>query len=149
MLDVIAAIRPGEWNLPLFLHVLGAFVLIGTAGAGAILSLTATGVHAEARRSLAFRCFLLGAIPSYVVMRVGGEWLYDKEFDGVDPQLSWINIGYVTADATALILLVTLLLSRLGAQRGKPGLVRIAGILSVIAVIAWLVAVWAMGAKPS
>ena len=146
---MLGSIRPDSWNLPLLLHVFGAMLLVGTAGAGAILSLAATGPHAAPRRSLAFRCFLLGAIPSYIVMRIGAEWLADKEFSGTDPHLSWINIGYITADLGAVILLLTVLLSGFGLRHQKPGLVRGAGVLSALVVVAWLVAVWAMGAKPS
>ena len=37
-MTTLAAIRPDEWNLPLFVHVLGAIVLVGgvMAGAGAL-----------------------------------------------------------------------------------------------------------------
>jgi len=35
-MSVLAAIRPGEVNLPLFLHVLGAMLLVGTLFAVAL-----------------------------------------------------------------------------------------------------------------
>ncbi len=44
--------------------------------------------------------------------------------------------------------MITLVLSGIAVRKQKPGLTKAAGILSLIAVIAWLVAVWAMGAKP-
>ena len=33
-MSVIASIRPDSWNFPLFLHVLGAMVLVGAAAIG-------------------------------------------------------------------------------------------------------------------
>lgn len=148
-MSTLASIRPDSWNFPLLLHVLGAMVLVGSAALGSIASL-ASGGSAESGflRRLAFRSFLIVALPAYIVMRIGAEWLYSKEFgDGADDP-TWIGIGYITADAGALVLLITLILSGIAVRRGSTGLTRAAGIVSLIAVIAWLVAVWAMGGKP-
>ncbi len=148
-MSALASIRPDSWNFPLLLHVLGAMVLVGAAALGSISAL-ASGRDEDSRfmRRLAFRSFLIVALPAYIVMRIGAEWLYSKEFPDDEPDLAWIDIGYITADAGALVLLVTLILSGLAVRRGSPGLTRAAGILSLIAVIAWLVAVWAMSGKP-
>lgn len=148
-MSVLAAIRPDSWNFPLLLHVGGAMVLVGAAALGSIASLGSLRSPEDAfLRRLAFRSFLRVALPSYIVMRIGGEWLYSKEFDDSDGDVAWIGIGYITADVGALLLVVTLFLSGFAARRGSRGLSRVAGILSLIAVLAWLVAVWAMGAKP-
>ena len=148
-MSTLASIRPDSWNLPLFLHVLGAMILVGSAALGSTAALAA-GRTSESgfMRRLAFRSFLLVALPAYIVMRIGAEWLYSKEFgEGVDDP-GWIGIGYITADAGALLLLLTLILSGFAVRRGSPGLTRAAGVLSLIAVVAWLVAVWAMSGKP-
>lgn len=141
--------RPDSWNFPLLLHVLGAMVLVGAAALGSLAALGAgRSPETPFLRRLAFRSFLIVALPAYIVMRIGAEWLYSKEFgDGVDDP-TWIGIGYVTADAGALLLLITLILSGLAVRRGSPGMTRAAGILSLIAVLAWLVAAWAMSGKP-
>lgn len=148
-MSTLASIRPDSWNLPLLLHVLGAMVLVGAAALGSFAALTSGGsTESPFLQRLAFRSFLFVALPSYIVMRVGAEWLYSKEFGESSDEPSWIGIGYVTADAGALLLLITLILSGLAARRGSGGLTRAAGIVSLIAVIAWLVAVWAMSGKP-
>ena len=43
MMDVLASIRPDSWNFPLFLHVLGAMVLVGGLLAGAVCLAFARG----------------------------------------------------------------------------------------------------------
>jgi hypothetical protein len=148
-MSTLASIRPDSWNFPLLLHVLGAMVLVGAAALGSIAALGSGGSsESPFLRRLAFRSFLIVALPAYIVMRIGAEWLYGKEFPG-DPDTAptWIDIGYLTSDAGALVLLATLVLSGLAVRRGSPGLTRAAGILSLIAVIAWLVTVWAMSGK--
>jgi hypothetical protein len=148
MTTLASITRPDSWDFPLLLHVLGAMVLVGAAATGSILALTSDRAsNPEWLRSLSFKSFLLAALPAYVVMRIGGEWLYEKEFGDVDSDPAWIGIGYITADAGALVLVITLVLSGF-AVRKKPRLTKAAGILSLIAVVAWLVAVWAMGGKP-
>jgi hypothetical protein len=148
-MSALASIRPDSWNLPLLLHVLGAMVLVGAATTGSAASLASSRTaEAPFLRSLAWRSFVLVALPAYVVMRVGAEWLYSKELGDADDDPAWIGIGYVTADAGALLLLVTLILSGLAVRRGSGGLTRAAGLVSLLAVVAWLVAVWAMSGKP-
>ena len=39
MIDVLASIRPDSWNFPLFLHVLGAMVLVGAVTAAVVAQL--------------------------------------------------------------------------------------------------------------
>jgi hypothetical protein len=141
--------RPDSWNFPLLLHVLGAMVLVGAADLGSLAALGAgRSPETPFLRRLAFRSFLIVALPAYIVMRIGAEWLYSKEFpESPDTAPTWIDIGYITADAGALLLLITLILSGLAVRRGSPGLTRAAGILSLVAVLAWLVAAWAMSGK--
>jgi hypothetical protein len=146
---VLATVRPDAWNLPLFLHVLGAMVLVGGASVGSLASLgSVASPEAAWLRRVAWRSLLLVALPAYVVMRIGAEWLYSKEFGNASSDPTWIGIGYMAADVGALLLLVTLVLAGLAARRGSTGLSRAAGILSLVAVVGWLVAVWAMGGKP-
>jgi hypothetical protein len=141
--------RPDSWDFPLLLHVAGAMVLVGAAATGSITALTAARASdPAAMRRLSFMSFLVVALPAYIVMRIGAEWLYSKEFGDVESEPDWIGIGYITADLGALILLITLILAGIAVWKGKPGLTKAAGILSLIAVLGWLVTVWAMGGKP-
>jgi hypothetical protein len=146
---MIATIRPDSWNFPLLLHVLGATILIGAIAASAVALLFSSRLEESAYlRRLGFKTLLLGALPAYILMRIGGEWLRSKEFGDAD-EPTWIGIGYITADIGALLLLIALILSGFGARKSKPGLSRAAGVLAAVLLVAWLVAIWAMGAKPS
>lgn len=148
MTSVLAAIRPDDWNFPLFVHVLGAMLLVGSVVAAAGTLLIPAGEPAGLRR-FAFRTLLFVGLPSYVVMRVGAEWLYSKEFGETDDDPAWIGIGYVTADTGAILFLIALICAGIASAKSKDRLGRAAGILVAIALVGWLVAVWAMGAKPS
>ena len=81
MSHVVANIRPDDWNFALFLHVLGAMLLVGSvvAAVGALLTPTIAGDPVTMRR-FAFRTLLFAGLPSYILMRIGAEWLYSKEF---------------------------------------------------------------------
>jgi len=148
-MSVLASIRPDSWNLPLLVHVVGAMVLVGSATLGSFAALTSGGsTESSFLRRLSFRSFLFVSLPAYIVMRAGAEWLYSREFGNASDDPTWIGIGYITADGGALFLLVTLILSGIAVRRGSTGLTRAAGIVSLIAVVAWLVAVWAMSGKP-
>jgi hypothetical protein len=153
--SVLAAIRDGSVNLPLFLHVLGAMVLVGAlAGAGtAILIGWRRSERAAGLTRFALRLIPWAVLPSYLVMRVGAQWTeaaqdYPEDFDA-----AWIDIGYITADLGAVLLLVSLILAGFGLRRlrdgrGGLGLGRAAGVISLVLLAAYLVAVWAMTAKP-
>ncbi len=151
MTSVIAAVRPDSWNLPLFVHVLGAMILVGGL-------LTGTSVLAFARGEarflrLGYWTLLLVALPGYIVMRIGAEWTYSKEgWDEVADEPAWIGIGYIIADIGALLTLIALILGGIGVRRlrvGKgTGLLRATMILALIVLAAAVVAVWAMSGKP-
>jgi len=153
MTGLIAAIRPDEQNFPLFVHVLGAMILVGGL-------LTTAGTLAWARGDvpslrLAYRTLLAVALPGWIVMRIGAQWIYSKEgWDDLpdSAQPTWIGIGYLLADLGGLILLVSLIVGGIGVYRlrdGKgAGLLRATLILSLILLAAYVVAVWAMAGKP-
>ena len=139
-----------SWNLPLFLHVLGAMVLVGAATAAVVAQL-APGVvtgDGDRMRRFSFRTLLFVALPAYIVMRVGAEWMYSKEFGDTDDDPTWIGIGYITADLGALLLLIALITAGIASWKSKRGLGKAAGVITALALIGWIVAVWAMGAKP-
>ena len=155
---MLAAIRPDDWNYALFLHVLGAMLLVGglaTALAAEALAWRATtpgSVLAYAR--IGFRALLLVALPGWILMRIGGQWIASKEgFDGGgDP--AWLGIGYVTSEGGGVLLLVATVLAGLGARRLRrtagegSTLTRVAGVLAALLVLTYVVTVWAMTTKP-
>jgi hypothetical protein len=152
--SVLAAIRPDEVNFPLLLHVLGAMLLVGTlfAVAAAIVGGWSRNDPADAAALTRFglRTLLIGVVPSYVLMRIGAEWTASEENLG-DVEVAWLDIGYIVADIGALLLLVSIVLAILGLRRlrtGGTGLGRAVGVISVLLLAAYLVAVWAMSAKP-
>jgi hypothetical protein len=144
---MMAAVRPDAWNLPLLLHVGGAMVMVGALAAVVVVLAVAMRGEPGATR-LAFRTLLIGAIPAYLVMRVGAEWVADKE--NVPDDVSWIEIGYMVADVGLLLLLIATVLTGLAARRATTGgLVRAANVLTVIVIVGYAVALWAMTAKPT
>jgi hypothetical protein len=148
-----AAVRPDSWNFPLLLHVLGAMVLVALlATVVVVLSLALRSDDRAAALRLAFRTLLIGAIPAYLAMRVGAEWVGDKE-GVVDADLAWVDIGYMVADIGLLLLIVMTVLtgmaSRRARQGGTPsGLVKWANGLTLLLILAYGVALWAMATKP-
>ncbi|HEX5468913.1 MAG TPA: hypothetical protein VFW80_07680 [Gaiellaceae bacterium] len=157
-MSVLAAVRPDSWNFPLFLHVLGAMVLVGallTAFAAQVVGWGKDSVGGATLSRLTFRTLLIAAIPAWIVMRIGAEWIYSKEnWADVPDEPSWLGVGYITADLGGLLLLVATILAGVGARRqsrtegGTSALARSAAVLALIALVAYLVAVWAMSAKP-
>ena len=152
-MSVVAAVRPDSWNFPLFLHVLGAMILVGglLSGVGAL-----TFARGEARfLRLGYWSLLAVALPGWVVMRIGAQWISSKEgWDDV-PEGSlpaWLKTGAAIADIGGAVLLVSLVVGGLGVYRlreGKgSGLLRGTLVLSLVLLIAYVVAVWAMAGKP-
>lgn len=155
---MLAAIRPTGWDFPLFLHVLGAMILVGGLVVAVAMQLLAwrrrdpADVAAFSRG--AFWALLTVALPGWVLMRVGGEWIYSKEGWTGENDPDWLGIGYVAADIGFVVLLVTVLLAGLGVRQlrrsggGASILARVATPLATILLILYLVAVWAMTTKP-
>jgi hypothetical protein len=146
----LAAVRPDEQNLPLFVHVAGAMILVGGL-------LTGTSVLALARGNerflrLGYWTLLAVALPGYVVMRIGAQWIYAQGWDDLEEDPAWLGIGWIVADLGALLLLVTLVVGGIGVYRlrdGKgAGLLKAAMVISLVVLAAALVAVWAMSGKP-
>jgi putative copper export protein len=153
---MLAAIRPDSWNYALFLHVLGAAVLVGalvTAGTALVLSWRENRDAAFTR--FAFRTLLFVAVPAWFAMRIGAEWIYSKEdWADVPNEPDWLGVGYLTADLGGLLLLISVVLAGVGARRlarpdgGSTILARSAGALALLVLALYLVALWAMTAKP-
>ena len=152
-MSVVAAIRPDSWNFPLFLHVLGAMILVGGLLAGGATLGYARGDARFLR--LGYWSLLVISLPGWVLMRIGAGWISSKEgWDDVPDELvpSWLSIGWFIADLGGLVLLVSLIVGGIGVYRlrqGKgSGLLKATMVLSLVLLAAYLVAAWAMAGKP-
>jgi hypothetical protein len=158
MTGFVASIRPSELDVPLYLHILGAMALVGVllvAASSLLLAGRRDGGEATALARVGLWTLALGGVPAYLVMRIGAQWTASREgLDDVPEDPTWLSVGYITADAGALLLLVSLVLSVLGLRRlrsdtARPGgLPRAVGIIAVLLIAAYLVAIWAMTTKP-
>jgi uncharacterized membrane protein len=150
--DVLASIRPDSWNFPLFLHVFGAMVLVG----GVFTSAVVIGIARGDSRLLRIGYFSLLAVglPGYVAMRIGAQWIYSKEgLDDAPIDTTWATIGFIVADAGAVLLLISLITGGIGIRRldkgGGKRLLTVSMLISIVLLAAFTIAVWAMGAKPT
>ncbi len=147
MIGLLAFSRP---EFPLFLHILGAMILVGAVTAAVVAQLVpgVGAVDGDRMRRFSFRTLLFCALPAYIVMRIGAEWMYSKEFGDVEDDPTWIGIGYITADIGALLLLIALITAGIASWKSKARLATASGAIAAIALAGWIVAVWAMGGKP-
>jgi hypothetical protein len=143
---MFAAVRPDAWELPLFVHVLGAVMLVGTLVVVFAMSAAAVrgGDGAAVLSRLSFRALVIGVLPSYVVMRAGAEWVASEE--AVDDEWAWIGIGYMTSDVGLLLTLIAIGLAWRASRRGTPA--RAVMVLAAVLLLAFAVAIWAMTTKP-
>jgi hypothetical protein len=153
--DVLAAIRPDEQSFALLLHLVGATVVFGALLASATSLLLARG---EARLlRLGYFSLLLVGLPGLILMRLAGQWLYNlQRWDDLPDQIdepAWLGIGFVVADWGGLLFLLSLALGGVGIYRlrqGKSatGLLNATMLISLVLIVAYVVAVWAMTGKP-
>jgi hypothetical protein len=147
-MTVLAAIRPDDWNFPLFIHVLSAMVLFGAV----VLAVVSVAGSSQAGLRLGFRSLLIGAIPAWIAMRLSAQWIASKENlldEGVDTP-AWVDIGFMTSEGSLLVLVAATVCAGIAARRERGGGLRTATLVLVgITVVAYLVALWAMSAKPT
>jgi hypothetical protein len=146
--------RPDAINLALIVHVLGAMVLVGALLTTASMAIIGWNDEDATLRRLAYKTLLFVGLPGFLVMRGGAEWVASKEhLTDLPSTPTWLGIGFATADLGALLLLVALILGGIGLRRsrtgGGTGLLRASGAIAALLVIVYVVAVWAMGGKPS
>jgi uncharacterized membrane protein len=154
-MSIVAAVRPDSWDFPLFLHVLGAMILVGGLVTGASALGFARGGTGLLR--LGYWSLLAVSLPGWVLMRIGAGWISSKEgWDDLPENVdkpSWLDIGSIIADLGGLILIISLIVGGVGVYRlrdGKgAGLLRATLVLSIVLLAAYVVAVWAMAGKPS
>jgi hypothetical protein len=143
-MSLLAAIRPDDWNIALFVHILGAMLLVGA------LVLVLTSLAGRDLR-LGYRSLLLGVVPGWIVMRGSAEWIAEKEkVNDIDPTPAWVDIGYSVADPMLLLIIISTVCAGLAARRQSTGGLRTAAmVLVALMVVASVVAIWAMTTKPT
>ena len=91
-------------------------------------------------------------------MRLAGQWLYNlQKWDELPDQFAqpaWLGIGFIVADWGGVLFLVSLALGGVGVYRlrhGKSatGLLNATMLISLLLIVAYAVAVWAMTGKPN
>ena len=147
-MNLLAAIRPDDWNFPLFLHVLSAMVLFGAV----VLAAVSVGGNSQAGLRLGFRSLLMAAIPAWIAMRLSAQWIASEEnlLDEDVETPAWVDIGFMTSEASFLVLIAATVCAGIAARRGRGGGLRTATVVLVgITIVAYVVALWAMSAKPT
>ena len=153
-MSVLAVIRPDSWFFPLFVHIAGSMVLVGALALASISLIASWRSGSASLIRLAYMSLFYGALPGYIVFRMGAAWIADKE-GLTDSDLTWIGIGYTVSDLGAVLLIVALVLGGLSVRRINRGerasLISarlVTGLVSLV-LVAYLVAVWAMTTKPT
>jgi hypothetical protein len=145
---ILATVRPESWNLPLFLHVLGATVTFGATAAVAILAFAgrAAGEQTLLLRRLVFRVGVFVLVPAWLVLRLPAQWIADKEFPHHEP--GWVGVGYPITEGGAVLIIVMLILAWFARRTLESRAAAIVPWLAAVYLAALGVAWFAMSAKP-
>ena len=153
---MLAAIRPDDQSFSLLLHLDGATVVFRALLTSAASLLLARG-DTRLLRLGNFSLLLVG-LPGLILLGVAGEWLYRlQKWEDLPDQFdqpAWLGIGFAVADWGGLLFLLALVLGGVGVRRlrtGQGGTVLLKGtmVISLILIVAYIVAVWAMTGKPN
>jgi hypothetical protein len=154
---MLAAIRPDDQSFALLLHLVGATVVFGALLASATSILLARGDTRLLR--LGYFSLLLVGLPGLILLRLAGQWLYQlQNWDNLPSQFdqpTWLNLGFIVADWGGILFLLALVLGGVGVyrlrndQKGSALLLRGTLVISLVLIVGYVVAVWAMTGKPS
>ena len=93
-------------------------------------------------------------------MRGAAQWIFSKEgLDDLPTDPSWIGLGFSIADGGLLLLAIATIVAGVGSRRARAATaggaatagatsVRVAAVLTGVLLVAYVVAIWAMTAKP-
>jgi hypothetical protein len=151
--NVLAAVRPDDVNLALLVHVVGAMALVGALVTSSAAAIVGWRDDAGVLSRLSYKSLLFVGLPSWIVMRVGAQWVYAEEnLDDLPEDPGWVGLGFITAELGGLLLLVALILGGIGLRQsrsgGGGGLLKASAVIATVLVAVYVIAVWAMGAKP-
>jgi hypothetical protein len=143
--------RPDTTSFALFVHVIGAMVLVGGVVTAATAALVGWRDEAVAMRRFSYRTLLTVALPAWFVMFGGALWTASEE-NLDDADFAWLGIGHIAAEGGGILLVIALVLGGIGLRKspddGRSGLVKASGVIAAFLVAVYIVAIWAMGAKP-
>ena len=146
---MLAAVRPDSWNLPLFLHVLGATLTFGATAVVAILGFAGRNAASDRSlwlRRLAFRVGLFVLVPAWILLRIPAQWIDSKEFPDDEP--GWVGVGYPVTEGGLLLIIVMLILGWFAKRKLESRAAAAVPWLPTIFLVALAVAWFAMTAKP-
>jgi hypothetical protein len=147
---MVALVRPDSWNLPLFLHVLGATLTFGAATT--VLVLSFAGLRGDRERTVWLRSLTFWIsfgilVPAFILMRGAALWVLDKEFPGGHNEPGWVSVGFIVSEPGALLVIVMVILAWLARSPKSRVAVAVPWLASILLVglaVAW----FAMSAKP-
>jgi hypothetical protein len=153
---MLAAIRPDIQDFALLLHLVGATVVFGALLTSATSLVLARGETRLLR--LGYFSLLFVGLPGLILLRLAGQWLYQlQKWDDLPSQFAqptWLDIGFIVADWGGILFVFALVLGwvgihRLRTDRGGTLLLRATMVISIVLIVGYVVAVWAMTGKPS
>ncbi|HUK93728.1 MAG TPA: PEP-CTERM sorting domain-containing protein [Gaiellaceae bacterium] len=145
---MLAALRPDSFDLPLFLHVLGATLLFGSTATVAIAGYASrrTPDNSALLARVVAGTWVLVILPSFILMRAGAAWIVDKEFPGNASEPGWVGVGFIVSEPGALLLIAVGILAWVSVRKKRVLLA--VPILASIYLLALAVAWFAMAGKP-
>jgi hypothetical protein len=154
-MSVLAAIHADDLNLPLFLHVLGAMVLVGSLLLAVTVLAGAWSNGSATLTRVGYKTLLIAVLPSWLLSRVFAEILAAKDAYEANEEDAWIAIGYGTSEFGLLLIIAATIAAGVGSRRalaegGPVGTSRrVAAVLVAILIVLYVIALWAMAAKPA
>ena len=148
-MSLLATIRPDDWNLALFLHVLAAFVMVGALVTAAAYLFAARRDGSLELTRAGFRSLLIAALPAFIATRLSAQWLVSKE--GLeDAELAWLDFGFITTDVGLLVLVGATVAAGFAVRRaeGVRGVALAAWLLALLIVV-YAVVIWMMATTPA
>jgi hypothetical protein len=148
-MSLLAAIRPDEWNLPLFVHVLAAFIMVGALVTAATYLFAARRDGSLELTRAGYRTLLVGALPAFIVTRLAAQWIVSEE-NLEDVEAAWIDVGFISTDVGLLVLIGATVAAGLAVRRadGVRG-VSLAAWLVALLIVVYAIVIWTMATKPT
>jgi hypothetical protein len=153
-MSVIAALRPDDVDFVLFMHVLGAMVLVGSLLLAGVVLAGAWRDGAAVPVRTAYKVLLIGALPAWLVTRVFAQIVLDKPYYKPFEEQAWVEIGFISTEPMLLFLIGAIVAAGVGSRKALRENVavgsslRVATVLTWLLVVVYLVTVWAMTTKP-
>ena len=142
---MLAIVRESSWNLPLFLHVLGAIAVTGATAAAFVCAVYSR--RWPWLRLVLARTLLFAVFPAWLLMRLGGAW--EDSRSPIGNGSGWLGVGYVVGDVGFVLLVAAMILGAVGVRRpGRNWPIGAVAVLTGVYFVALIVAMVAMTGKP-